>query len=211
MTAAELPQRGRNKAKRHDLRQVGLALLVTADFHIPLLHQVYPGNDPDAVQFGHITEDLMARYRLLSQHCQDITLIFDKGNNSADNIRDLDESPYHFVGSLTPAQYADLLAIPREQFQPLQHVKCAGVWAYRTRRKVLGQERTVVVTYSEELYQGQVQGLTQHLRKATSALRELQQRLLAAAQRRRGQQITKAPLEQQVRRICSAQHLKEVL
>ena len=36
-----LAQRGRSKAKRHDLRQVGLALLVTRDFQIPVFHKVY--------------------------------------------------------------------------------------------------------------------------------------------------------------------------
>src|ERR1035437_2189868 len=38
---ADLPQRGHNKQKRGDLRQVSLGLLVSADFHIPLFHKVY--------------------------------------------------------------------------------------------------------------------------------------------------------------------------
>jgi len=41
--APTLAQRGKSKEKRVDLRIVGLALLVTKDFHIPLLHEVYPG------------------------------------------------------------------------------------------------------------------------------------------------------------------------
>lgn len=48
---ADLPQRGHSKAKRGDLRQVGLALLVTQAFQIPLLHKVYPGNIPDVSLF----------------------------------------------------------------------------------------------------------------------------------------------------------------
>jgi hypothetical protein len=40
-------KRGHNKAKRHDLRQVGLALLVSRDFQVPLFHKVYDGNIPD--------------------------------------------------------------------------------------------------------------------------------------------------------------------
>src|SRR5437667_8955060 len=39
--ASGLAQRGKSKEKRMDLRIVGLALLVTKDFHIPLFHQVY--------------------------------------------------------------------------------------------------------------------------------------------------------------------------
>lgn len=39
---SQLAQRGRSKAKRHDLRQVGLALLVTRDFQIPHLASNLP-------------------------------------------------------------------------------------------------------------------------------------------------------------------------
>ncbi len=40
-TPSQLPQRGHNKQKRGDLRQVNLGLLVSTDFHIPLFHRVY--------------------------------------------------------------------------------------------------------------------------------------------------------------------------
>jgi transposase len=39
-----LAQRGKSKQKRRDLRLIGLALLVTRDFHLPLFHRVYAGN-----------------------------------------------------------------------------------------------------------------------------------------------------------------------
>ncbi|MGZ3415408.1 MAG: IS1634 family transposase, partial [Isosphaeraceae bacterium] len=42
-----LAQRGHSKEGRAALRLVGLALLVTTDFHIPLCHHTYPGNQPD--------------------------------------------------------------------------------------------------------------------------------------------------------------------
>src|SRR5262249_16168702 len=45
--APRLPQRGHAKSHRADLRIVGLALMVSADFHIPLFWQVHPGNQPD--------------------------------------------------------------------------------------------------------------------------------------------------------------------
>src|SRR5450756_1758972 len=57
-TPAELPQRGHNKQKRGDLRQVSLGLLVSADFHIPLFHKVYAGNVHDSTEFRSITEEL---------------------------------------------------------------------------------------------------------------------------------------------------------
>jgi len=39
-----LPARGHNKQHRGDLRQVSLGMLVSTDFHVPLFHHVYTGN-----------------------------------------------------------------------------------------------------------------------------------------------------------------------
>jgi transposase len=72
--APSLTQRGKSKEKRTDLRIVGLALLVTRDFHLPLFHHVYPGNAHDATTLASIAETLLARYRLVctkrrGDHC----------------------------------------------------------------------------------------------------------------------------------------------
>jgi transposase len=100
-TPAELPQRGHNKQKRGDLRQVSLGLLVSTDFHVPLLHWVYAGNVADSVQFRSVTQELVAHYQELAQTCQHITLIFDKGNNSEKAHRGFGSQPVslcRFVG-----------------------------------------------------------------------------------------------------------------
>src|SRR5260370_36843578 len=57
-TSSQLPQRGHNKQKRGDLRQVNLGLLVSTDFHIPLFPPVYAGNVHDRVAFPSNTEGL---------------------------------------------------------------------------------------------------------------------------------------------------------
>src|SRR3954466_12331755 len=93
-------QRGHSKEGRAALRIVGLALLVSTDFHIPLCHHSYPGNQTDSPTFASLTDELIKRHELLSASVQDITLIFDKGNNSLANLQAVDASPYHFVGSL---------------------------------------------------------------------------------------------------------------
>ena len=41
----DIAQRARNKQKRHDLRQVGLALVVTRQDFIPIFHHTYKGNN----------------------------------------------------------------------------------------------------------------------------------------------------------------------
>jgi dihydroorotate dehydrogenase len=72
-TPAELPQRGHNKQKRTDLRQVSLGLLVSTDFHIPLFHKVYAGNVNDSTEFRSITAELSTHYRQLAESCDHIT------------------------------------------------------------------------------------------------------------------------------------------
>jgi transposase len=212
-TPAELPQRGHNKQKRGDLRQVSLGLLVSTDFHIPLLHWVYAGNVADSVEFRSVTEELAAHYRELAQTCEHISLVFDKGNNSEEAFDTLSASPFHFVGSLVPSQHADLLAVPRRRFRALANPRLDGVEVYRTNKKVFGQPHTVVVTFNQNLLDGQMQGLTANLNKARGKLRELQRQLRRwrEGKVRGGKKPTLAGAQNQVRSICSAQHLKVIL
>jgi len=211
-TPSKLPQRGHNKQKRGDLRQVSLGLLVSTEFHIPLFHWVYAGNIHDSVQFRSVTEELAAHYRELSQACEHITLVFDKGNNSEGAFDMLADTPFHFVGSLVPSQHADLLGAPRSRFRSLDSSRLAGVEAYRTQKKVFGRVHTVVVTFNPKLYDGQLQGLTHNLGKARRQLRELQHQL---RRWREGKLRGKAPAlegtRKKIRSICSAQYLKGIL
>ena len=212
-TPAELPQRGHNKQKRGDLRQVSLGLLVSADFHIPLFHKVYAGNVNDSTEFQSITEELSTHYRRLAESCDHITLVFDKGNNSQEAFDSLQNTPFHFVGSLVPSQHSELLTISRKRFRTLTQLGLEGVGAYRAQKKVFGQMRTIVVTFNQHLYDGQLQGLTAHLGKARRKLRDLQTHL----QRRRdgkvkgGKVPTLDSLKKQIHAICSAQFVEKIL
>ena len=213
LTPAQLPQRGHNKQKRGDLRQVNLGLLVSADFHIPLFHKVYAGNVNDSTEFPSITAELSTHYRQLSESCNHITLVFDKGNNGEEAFETLESTPFHFVGSLVPSHHSELLTVPRAKFQPLTQTGLEGVEVYSTEKQVFGQMRTIVVTFNQNLYDGQLQGLTAHLDKARRKLTELQVQL----QRRREGKIKggKAPtldsVQKQIKAICSAQFVGKIL
>jgi len=207
--APSLAQRGKSKEKRRDLRIVGLALLVTRDFHIPLFHHVYPGNTHDATTFASVTETLLACYRLFAQSVEGITLVYDKGNNSAAQQARLDQSPYHFVGSLSPAQHPDLMRIPRSRFHRLEGEDLQGCLAFRTRKQVLGAERTLLVTYNPELFLAQSATLLREIRKRTRKLRELQLHL--AHPSARGQTPRLASVRQQVQEILSGRHMKDLI
>src|SRR6058998_384512 len=210
---ATLPARGHNKQKRTDLRQVNLGLLVSTDFHVPLMHKVYTGNLTDATAFQTISEELAQQYRQLAEGCQHLTLIFDKGNNSIDAFQNLDQSDFHFVGSLVPTQHPDLLKIPLEQLRPLSGPRLEGVSAYRTRKKVFAQERTVLITFNEALLEGQLQGITANLEKARGKLAALQNGLRRRQQGRvkGGRAPTADSVAKQVEQILSGQHLKQLI
>jgi transposase len=184
-------------------------LLVTQDFHIPLFHQVYPGNTHDAPTFASITETLVARYRLFAQHVEGITLVYDKGNNSAANQATLDQSPYHFVGSLSPAQHPDLLRIPRARFTALAGEDLEGVLAWRTRKHVLGAERTLVVTYNPDLFLTQSATILREVRKRTRQLKELQLHLAHPSPK--GKPPTTVSVTTQVQAILTGRHMKELI
>jgi transposase len=135
---AKLPQRGHGKPGRDNLRLLGLAVLVTADGDVPLLHHTYAGNQHDWVTFQSVAEQLFRRCRSFSQAVDQITLVFDKGNNSEDNLQLVDHSPLHFVGSLVPTHHPDLLAIPRSAMRRLDRSQLPAVWAYRMQKPVFG-------------------------------------------------------------------------
>jgi transposase len=117
------------------------------------------------------------------------------------------------VGSLVPSQHADLLEIPRRRFRTLTTAGLEEVDVYRTQKEVFGQSRTIVVTFNQNLLDGQLQGLTQHLDKARRKLHDLQIQL----QRRRDGKVKggKAPtlesVKKQIHTICSAQFVAKIL
>jgi transposase len=211
-TSARLPQRGHAKSKRTDLRVVGLALMVSADFQIPLFWQVYPGNRPDSVTFGKVLPTLARRHRqLLAGTDQHITLVFDKGNNSQDNLHRLARTPYHVIGSLVPSQHPDLLAVPQERFRRLP-AQFGKTWVYRTTKEVFGRPWTIVVTRSQSLLQGQLRGIRQQLAKKVKALAELKDKLARSqAPGARGKAYTEESLSKHRAELSSGQYLRDIL
>lgn len=209
---SDLARRGHAKSKRTDLRVVGLALMVSWDFHVPLFSRVYEGNRPDSVTFSEVLDDLVTRYQMFKERCQTVTLVFDKGNNSEENIGTLDESPYHVIGSLVPTQHQDLLDVPNGKFRGLKGPLFEGLRVFRTEKEVFGRKRTVLVTRSQALLRGQIRGIQQHLGKRLRALRDLQQRVGRSQQPGwRGKPYTRQALEENLKSITSGQYIREFL
>ena len=73
---------GHNKAYRHHLRQVGLALASTVDGGLLLLHSLVRGNRHDAKLFPESLTEMSERLVKLGRGTEEITVVFDEGNNS---------------------------------------------------------------------------------------------------------------------------------
>ena len=208
---SSLAQRGKSKAKRHDLRQVGLALLVTHDCHIPVMHHVYKGNLHDSTVFHSLTKRMATLLKRLKSSLGEVTIIFDKGNISAENLNRLRESRISFVAALTSSHHNDLLDIPLSAYTPTS-THLPGVKSFRTSRTIFGRESTVVVKFSEGFYTKQLANFSANLTQCTSRLLSLSKELLAwqEGKKRRGRKPTPASVEKRVHKILAAQHMKEV-
>ena len=68
---AELPQRGHNKQGRHDLRQMGLALVVDQLTQLPLAHVLYEGARSDMKTFAEFLKPVDHKRRLRVSLIQD--------------------------------------------------------------------------------------------------------------------------------------------
>jgi transposase len=205
-----LPQRGHSKEGRASLRIIGMALLATADFDVPLFHHLYPGNQTDAPTFRSVLPDLVARCRALSPALTDITLVFDKGNNAEDNLEAIAGTGLHFIGSLVPTHHPDLLAIPRKDLVPVEGFPTVS--ALRVNKTIYGVERTVVVSFNQELFDAQAETLQREIKKRLLKLHELQCSLRRRRTRKRGgKRPTVDTVTSKVNGILTGRHMKQLL
>jgi len=156
---SELAKRGRNKSGKHHLRQVGFALVVDRATQLPLYFTLYEGNKHDSRLFNEVIEKIIRRMKKECGSKRNLTVVFDKGMNSEDNIHYIDKDIHiHFITSFSPFHADDLMRVETERFHPLdipKNHRCIDeekeedqVLVYRSQREIWGEERTVLVTYN---------------------------------------------------------------
>jgi len=158
-TDSELAKRGKNKAGKHHLRQIGLGLLVARDLRLPLYYSVYPGNTHDSKHFEAVMDEMFGMVCGLNKTKERLTVVIDKGMNADDNYAWIDEhSRIHFITTYSTYFAQDLATTPLTRFEPAdttenrQHIaeghedEC--LLAYRTKGEYWGKERTVIVTHT---------------------------------------------------------------
>lgn len=205
-TRCTLAQRGKNKQKRNDLRQVGLAMVVTRQDMIPLFHQTYQGNINDTKVFAAVIGSIKNRLNALGLDIDKHSVVFDRGNNSKKNLAVVEALKLHYVGALTPYHHKDLVQDAVNAFQQVD-VDGTIVQAYRHKRTIWQSQRTVVVFISEPFKAGQIRGLYQDLSKKEKQFRQLQAQLSAPQAKSRD----KKQLEDKITNLLKGRHVAALI
>ena len=158
--------------------------MVTRDGGVPVICHAYPGDRPDVTQFTTVVDELVARYRDLVAQVESLTVVYDAGQNSADNHAVVEAHGIGFVGSLPPSDHPDLLAIPDRDYRPVDADRYPGLRSVDTTVTALGVTRRAVLTHSANLHAKQSRGLDQTLATARRRLAELPARLARGHTRR---------------------------
>jgi transposase len=166
---AELPQRGHNKQGRHDLRQMGLALVVDQITQLPLAHVLYEGARSDMKTFAEFLKPVRKRLAELTGQPDQLTLVFDAGSSSRRNL----ESMQHYVTAARPSSHLALLEEAAGELSEVQLASGARARAWRTSRVIAGKRREVVVVFSSKLHAGQLRGLHQTLSRSWREFEEM--------------------------------------
>jgi transposase len=210
-----LAQRGKSKDKRSDLKIVGLSLLISEYFDIPLFSKIYPGNANDAKQFSQIIDAMKERMLHFNIGVDSATIVFDKGNNSQMNFNAIvSERPFkfHFVGSIRKNQLPELQKIKLKNYKALHGEQFGDTKTYRTTKKIYDNEYTIVATHNPELLKKQLRSIETDIEKCGKELKLLSKNL---SDRKRGI-ITKGrgysydSLEKKIKNILSKEHMSKI-
>ena len=205
-THCDIAQRGNNKQKRNDLRQVGLAMVVSKEDYIPLFHHSYQGNLQDGTVFREVVEKIKDRMQSLGLNQDTHTLVFDRGNNSKKNLAIVKSLGFYYVGALTPYYHKEVIDRAIEGMTNIT-VNYETLAVYREKSIIWGDEKTILVFVSDRLKAGQIQGIYQSLDKKEKSLKELQKALANP----KGKKRDRKDLEKKITTITAGQYLKDVI
>jgi len=213
-TRSELARRGKNKEGRHNLRQIGLGLLIARGSRLPLYYCAYPGNLHDSRQFESVIDEMFAVVCGLHKTKERLTVVIDKGMNSQSNYAWIDEhSRIHFVTTYSTYFAEDLAETDIEHFEPVDTVKnkqfsAEGMpeerlLAYRTKGTYWGKERAVVVTYNPASARKQSYTLDSKLETIRNELLSMRSKVRGKAPHWRNSDV----ITERYLRLCERLHL----
>lgn len=175
-TRNTIAQRGRQKQKRNDLRQIGLALLVSEEFQIPLFHRTYQGNLADQGLFPKTVAEIKESYNKVfdESQCEQSTLIYDKGNISEDAQEGLIISRQAFICAVPKSFLPELFETSIDKLQQVHSMSGTKALTFLN-VKIWNSELKAILVYTESYFFADLTDLTQTLQKCEQKLRDLNQ------------------------------------
>ena len=120
-----------------------------------------------------------------------------------------------FVGSVKLDEHKDLAQIPNkdDRFQSYPLKRLEGTRGFHVQKEVYGKQRTLVVTYNQNLYDAQWLTVQNDIAKAMGKLASLRRRLedRAAGIIKKGKCPSKVLVETQCKNILKRQHMKRLI
>lgn len=217
-TESELCRRGNNKEGRHWLRQVGVALLVSRDNQLPFFYRAYEGNCHDSKLFGNIVDSVISSMKHAAGNQGRLTIVFDKGMNSEDNIAAIDKNPgINFITCYSPYFAPELIHVKLSKFTVVDTAKNRErqetgatddlLLVWRTTGEYWSKERTVVVTYNPKTARKQRYAFEGKLFKLETELFSLRDKV----RNRERHWKNKNHVEDRYQKLCEELHLPKDL
>lgn len=153
--------------------QPAAALLVSSDFFVPLLYEVYRNDVHSAAEAQKYTQRLLESYAALGRPEQDITIVKHRCLKPEEiSLGALDDS-CRVLGMLPQSGHDELLNIPLDRFHSLKHDRRLKVKVYRSSLPVSGEETAALLIFSEKDMQRELHSVKTALRKSLKELQEL--------------------------------------
>jgi transposase len=202
-----LPQRGRNKQKRGDLRQLSFALVVDEEQGLPLYYRCYAGHTPDVVALGANLAGMLGPF--CPQHASPhLTLILDKGNVSRANFQALIQAHFSFLAAIPTGWVRQFAQGSLKAYQPLGLPDGRRVKVYaQPQARLRGIAGKLLVSFSPRFYRRQVRTLDRLQRQADQQLHMLQATIQEAVARNRPR--TEQAIRRAIDRVLRHDRLKD--
>ena len=203
---ASLPQRGKNKQKRADLRQLSLAVVLDEESGLPVYHRCYEGNLTDVMALEPLLDDLLAVVTEKASSseadpsCRS-TLIMDKGSVSMENLHALRKVGFSFIAAIPATWKSSLWSLPLSGYAPVEVGKKSRVKVAQQAQSewdsALGiDEGKALMVFSPSFYCKQVRTLDLLQHKADVQLQKL---AVSLPNHRRGEPAVRKEIAQVVR------------
>jgi len=213
-TKSDLAVRGHNKSGKHQLRQIGLGLLLDRQSELPLYYRVYPGNLHDSKLFHQIMDKLFSTMAGLAEGQRHLTVIFDKGMNAQDNMASIDANhQVHFLTTYSPYFAKELASLDPKHFTALEipkneKLRTRGqdgdqIVAYRSTLELWGKQRTVVITFNPATQRKKLYALQRKLDEVRCALLEYRSKYRHKERHWR----SAAKIKARYRKLCETLHI----